>query len=119
MTSEAVEYDRCIDCDGTGHYPTGKQCRSCVGTPGRVPKGDGEPITKSGAAENVVWRSNAADPPPKAGRYLVAYRTPSASNGGWGNRIDVEGYTVSGGWTNDERSTYPIQWWAEIPEPPK
>jgi hypothetical protein len=52
----AVEYDRCIDCDGAGHYPTGKQCRSCAGTPGRVPKGDGEPIAKSGAEEEVKPR---------------------------------------------------------------
>lgn len=56
-TSENEEYDRCIDCDGTGHYPTGKQCRSCAGTPGRVPKGDGEPIAKSDAVQNVNWWS--------------------------------------------------------------
>lgn len=41
------QHDRCIDCDGTGHYPTGKQCRSCADNPGRVLKGDGEPIAKN------------------------------------------------------------------------
>ena len=67
---------------------------------------------------HVEWRSNVSMPPTKAGRYLVAYRTPSGSNGCWQNRTNVENFTVNRGWSNDDRSTYPIQWWAEIPEPP-
>jgi hypothetical protein len=45
--------DKCIDCDGTGRYPSGAQCRSCEGTPGRVLKGDGEPVAKPKDGQSV------------------------------------------------------------------
>jgi DnaJ-class molecular chaperone len=37
-----VRADACIDCDGSGRYPSGLSCKSCIGT-GRVHPGDGIP----------------------------------------------------------------------------
>lgn len=48
--------DVCIDCDGNGHYPTGDECKSCLGAK-RVLPGDGiaRPMTDQEKADLQVW----------------------------------------------------------------
>ena len=44
--------DICIDCDGSGQYPSGMQCKSCGGT-GLVPAGDGIPDDDDGQPDEA------------------------------------------------------------------
>jgi hypothetical protein len=48
--------DICIDCDGSGRYPSGAECKSCCGAK-RVLPGDvyARPMTEQEKADLQVW----------------------------------------------------------------